>query len=71
MANFYLILKKRLAPINNGTECPNQPIFVNNQRFSSVVFDDKNIMKIIRAFNINNSYGHDDISIRITFVINI
>ena len=31
---------------------------------SSIDFDDKDITKIISASNINKSYGHDDISIR-------
>ena len=52
------------APLNNGSECPSQPIFVTNERLSSIVFDDHDIIKIIRALNINESHGHDDISIR-------
>ena len=35
-----------------------------NKRHSSVVFDDQDIIKIIRALNINKTHGYDDISIR-------
>ena len=44
---------------------PSQPIFVTNERLSSVVYDDKDIIKNIRALNINKLHCHDDISIRI------
>ena len=75
VANFYQILKKMLAdlkdffnfqctPLNSGSECPSQPIFVTYKRLSSVVFDEQDIFKIIRALNINKSHSHDDISKR-------
>ena len=51
------------TPLDNASECPSQPIFVTNERLSSIVFDDKEIIKIIRALNINKSHGHDNISI--------
>ena len=52
------------TPLDNASKCPSQPIFVTNERLSSIVFDDKDIIKIIRALNINKSHDHDDISIR-------
>ena len=48
--------------LNNGSEFPSQPIFVTNERLSS----DEDIIKIIRALNINKAHSHDDISIRMT-----
>ena len=47
------------APLNNDSECPSQPIFITNERLSSIVFDDKDISKIIGALNIKSHY-HDD-----------
>ena len=38
-------------------------LFTNN-RHSSVVLDDQDIIKMIRALNINKTHGYDDISIR-------
>ena len=52
------------TPLNNGSKCPSQPNFVTNERLSSVVFDDQDVIKIIRALNISKAHGHDDISIR-------
>ena len=52
------------TPLNNGSECPSQLILYTSKRLSSVVFDDQDIIRIIRALNINKAYGHDDISIR-------
>ena len=52
------------TPLNNGSECPSRPILVTNETLSSFVSDDQDIIKIIRALNINKSYGHDYISIR-------
>ena len=48
----------------NGSECSSQTILYTSKRLSSVVFDDQDITKIIRALNINKAHGHDDISIR-------
>ena len=55
---------RQCTPLNNGCECSSQPIFATNERLSSIVFDDQDIMEIIRALNVNESYGHGDISIR-------
>ena len=52
------------TPLNNGSDCPSRPIFVTNETLSSFVSDDQGIIKIIRALNINKSYGQDYISIR-------
>ena len=59
------------TPLDNASECPSQPIFVTNERLSSIVFDDKDIIKIIRALNINKSHGHDDISIRMIKITHV
>ena len=55
---------RQCTPLSNGSKCPGHPYFINNERLSSLVFDDHDIIKIIRALNINKSHGHDDISIR-------
>ena len=55
---------RQCTPLNDGSECPSQPIFVTNETLSSVVFDDRDIIKIIRALNVNKSHNHDDIFIR-------
>ena len=61
---FNEFFSRQCTPLNNGSKCPGHPYFITNERLSSVVFDDHDIIKIIRALNINKSHGHDDISIR-------
>ena len=61
---FNEFFSRQCTPLNNGSKCPSQQYFVTNERLSSIVFDDQDIIKIIRALNINKSHGHDDISIR-------
>ena len=74
MSGLFQILKKanrfneffsrRCTPLNNGNECPIQVILFTNNRHSSVVLDDQDIIKMIRALNINKTHVYDDISIR-------
>ena len=52
------------TPINKGSKCPSQHYFITNERLSFIIFDDQDIIKIVRALNINKLHGHDDISIR-------
>ena len=61
---FNEFFSRQCTPLNNGSEFPSQHIFVTSERLSSIDFDDKDIIKIISASNINKSYGHDNISIR-------
>ena len=61
---FNEFFSRQCTPLNNGSKCPSQPNFVTNKRLSSVVFDDQDIINIIRALNISKAHGHDDISIR-------
>ena len=61
---FNEFFSRQCTPLNNGSKCPSQHYFITNERLSSIVFDDQDIIKIIRALNINKSHGHDDISIR-------
>ena len=52
---------RQCTKLNNVSECPS--LYTNTRR-SWVAFDDPDIIKIIRALNINKVHGHDDISIR-------
>ena len=53
------------TPLINDSEIPDEISFVTSERLSSVIFDDQDIIKIIRALNENKAHGHDDISIHI------
>ena len=61
---FNEFFSRQCTPLNNCSKCPSQHYFITNERLSSIVFDGQDIIKIIRALNINKSHGHDDISIR-------
>ena len=61
---FNEFFSRQCTPLNNGSKCPSQHYFITNERLSSIVFDDQDIIKKIRALNINKSHGLDDISIR-------
>ena len=39
-------------------------MFLTQSRLSSISFNEDEILKIVRALNINKAHGHDDISIR-------
>ena len=61
---FNEFFSRQCTLLNNGSKFPSQHYFITSERLSSIVFDDQDIIKIIRALNINESHGHDDISIR-------
>ena len=51
------LFSRQCTLLNNGKECPSQLIpYTNKTRLSSVVFDDQDIIKIIRALNINKAH---------------
>ena len=51
---FNEFFSRQCTPFNNGSKCPSQHYFITNERLSSIVLDDQDIIKIIRALNINN-----------------
>ena len=51
-------------PLINGSQIPSTILYLTNEKISTVEFDNDDIIKIIRALDINKAHGHDDISIR-------
>ena len=47
------------TPLKNNSSVP-----VTQSRLTSLDFNENELLKIIRALNINKAHGHDDISIR-------
>ena len=37
---------------------------IDEQTYTSIVFNEESILKIIKALDVNKAHGHDDISIR-------
>ena len=52
------------TPLKNNSMLPTNQLFVTQARLGSLDFNEGEILKIIRALNINKAHGHDGISIR-------
>ena len=52
------------TPLKNNSSLPANQIFLTQSRLTSLDFDEDELLKIIRALNINKAHCHDDISIR-------
>ena len=50
--------------LKNNSSLPVNQIFLTQSRLTSIDFHEDELLKIIRALNINKAHGHDDISIR-------
>ena len=63
--HFNKYFASKCAPINNDSSLPSSFEFYSQSRFSSLNIIEDNILKIVRALNINKAHGHDEISVRI------
>ena len=52
------------TPLNNISKVPESQTFITDSKLSSIQFEDKDIIKIIRSLSISKANGYDDISIR-------
>ena len=55
---------EQCTPLKNNSSLPINQTFLTQSRLMSLDFDEDELLKIIRALNINKAHGHDDISIR-------
>ena len=55
---------EQFTPLDNNSSLPVNQLFLTQSRLTSLDLDDDELLKIIRALNINKAHGHDDISIR-------
>ena len=55
---------EQCTPLDNNSSLPVYQLFLTQSRLRSLDLDDDELLKIIRALNINKAHGHDDISIR-------
>ena len=53
-----------LQMYTNNSLLPRLVVLNSKNSLSAINFDNDDIIKIIRSFNINKAYGHDNISIR-------
>ena len=51
------------TPLNNNNKVPGSQTCITDSKLSSLQFEDKDIIEIIRSLDINKAHGHDDISV--------
>ena len=61
---FNKFFAEQCTPLDNNSSLPVNQLFLTQSRLMSLDLDDDELLKIIRALNINKAHGHDDISIR-------
>ena len=61
---FNKFFAEQCTPLNNNSSLPVNQIFSTQSNLMSLDFNENELLKIIRALNINKAHGHDDISIR-------
>ena len=60
---FNKFFAEQCTPLSNGGVLPVNQMFFTQARLRSLDFKEVEILKIIRALNINKAHGYDDISI--------
>ena len=61
---FNTFFAEQCTPLKNDSLLPLNQIFLTHSRLNSLDFNEDEIIKIIRALNVNKAHGCDDISIR-------
>ena len=61
---FNKFFAEQCSPLKNDSLLPLNQIFLTQSRLNSLDFNEDEIIKIIRALNVNKAHGCDDISIR-------
>ena len=61
---FNKLFADQFTPLKNNSMLPTNQLFMTQARLRSLDFNEGEILKIIRALNINKAHGHDGISIR-------
>ena len=61
---FNKFFAEQCTPLDTNSSLPVNQLFLTQSRLTSLDLDDDELLKIIRALNINKAHVHDDISIR-------
>ena len=62
--NFNKFFAGQCTPLKNNSMLPTSQLFMTQARLRSLDFNEGEILKRIRALNINQAHGHDGTSIR-------
>ena len=63
-SHFNKYFTSKCTLINNDSSLPSSFKFYSQSRLSSLNIIEDNILKLVRALNINKAYGHDEISVK-------
>ena len=63
--HFNSFFTSHFTPLRNNGKVPESQTYITDSKLSSLQFEDKGIIKIIRSLDINKAQGHDDISIKV------
>ena len=62
--HFNCFFASHCTPLDNNSKTHETQTFLTDNKLSSVLFEDNDIIKIIRPLNTCKAHGHDDVSIR-------
>ena len=62
--HFNKCFASKCTPLNNNSSLPSSFEFYSQSKLSFLNITEDNILKIMRALNINKAHGHDEISVR-------
>ena len=68
---FNRFFAEQCTPLKNSSAFPANQMFLTQSRLNSINFNEDEILKIIRALNMNKVHSHDNISIRMIKICDI
>ena len=65
---FNKFFTEQCTPLKNNSVLPVNQMFLTQSRLSSISFNEDEILKVVRALNINKAHGHDDMTMRMIMI---
>ena len=67
---FNSFFAKQCTLVLNNSVFPREFIYMTEKRIQSITFSESDVIKIIRALDVNKAHGHDNISVRMIKLCN-
>ena len=64
LGQFNIFLVSPCTPLDNSSKIPENQTYVTNTKLSSIKFENKDIINIIRSLSVGKAHVHDNISIK-------
>ena len=61
---FNSFFAKQCTLVSNNNVLPSELTYMTEGRIQSITFSESDVIKIIRAFDVNKAHGHDNISVK-------